>query len=74
MTQSGNEPATFRLVVQCLNQLRHRVPLWVVKGSDNEPCLTGTRIELRDSYKSTDLNLKVKANVEEGHPVSLTYD
>jgi len=32
MTPTGIEPATFWLVAQCLNQLRHRVPPYFVKG------------------------------------------
>jgi len=38
MTPLGIDPATFRLVAHCLNQLRHRVPLHLYK----ETCIFDT--------------------------------
>jgi len=38
MTPSGIEPATFRLVEQCLNQLRYRVSPYLVKGIHEFHC------------------------------------
>jgi hypothetical protein len=37
MTPSGIKPTTFRLVEQCLNQLRHRVPHECICGTRNSP-------------------------------------
>jgi hypothetical protein len=46
MTPSGIEPATFRLVAQCLNQLRNRVPPTDVTGEEQTRDLSKVIIKL----------------------------
>jgi len=69
VTPSGNEPATLRLVAQCLHQLHHRVPpeTWVLKDNIVNKLMTFERKIMRKIFGPTrreDGYWRIKTNQE----------
>jgi hypothetical protein len=55
MTPSEIEPATFQLVAQCLNKLRLRVPLRLIKKNKPDKFCKFTTLKMKHVYVYEDM-------------------
>jgi hypothetical protein len=71
MTTWGIEPATFRLVAQCLKQLRYRMPLLTVRNHRSEPHVP--LCTLRELARCTRLWVKTRLKSQSESKLNLNF-